>query len=70
VIFTKYKEHTKLIYDSVQKDADYVFILYGEKEDWTLRKNILRDIVNNGYYDYYGCYDPLFELSEKFCKEP
>ena|GEM_PF-405583 len=41
-----------------------------EKEDWELRKNILSDIVNNGYYDYYGCYDPLFELSEKFCTEP
>lgn len=30
VILTRYKEHAKQIYDSVQKDADYVFLLYGD----------------------------------------
>jgi len=43
VILTKYKEHAKLIYDSVQKDADYVFILYGDntiKENETIRRQL------------------------------
>lgn len=30
VILTRYKEHARLIYDSVREDADYVFLLYGD----------------------------------------
>jgi len=43
VILTKYKEHAKLIYDSVQKDADYVFILYGDnsvQENDSIRRQL------------------------------
>jgi len=43
VILTKYKEHAKLIYDRVQKDADYVFILYGDnsiKENDSIRRQL------------------------------
>jgi len=43
VILTKYKAHAKLIYDRVQKDADYVFILYGDnstKENDMIREQL------------------------------
>lgn len=33
VILTKYKEQAKYLYDNLQKDADYVFILYGDNSD-------------------------------------
>lgn len=36
-----------------------------EEEDWTLRKGILCDMIAHDYYDCYGCYDPIQELSEK-----
>ncbi len=29
---------------------------------WELRKKILADIVENDYYDYYGCIDPMEDL--------
>jgi hypothetical protein len=37
------------------------------QEDWNLRKNILSDIIRHGYYDCYGCYDPMLNLSNKLC---
>lgn len=33
VILTRYKEQAKYLYDHLQKDADYVFILYGDNSD-------------------------------------
>ncbi len=36
-----------------------------EEEDWRLRKEILCEIIAHDYYDCYGCYDPIKELSEK-----
>lgn len=36
-----------------------------EEEDWKLRKEILREVISNDYYDRYGCYDPIKELAEK-----
>lgn len=38
-----------------------------EDEDWQLRKKILKSIINHGYYDHFGCYDPMKNLSEKLC---
>lgn len=40
------------------------------QEDWKLRKEILRSIIENEYYDYYGCYDPMMELAEKLYTTP
>lgn len=37
------------------------------EEDWELRKNILSDIILHNYYSYYGCYDPMFDLSNELC---
>ncbi|MCM1154111.1 MAG: DEAD/DEAH box helicase family protein [Ruminococcus flavefaciens] len=33
VILTRYKEQAKYLYDNLQKDADYVFLLYGDNSD-------------------------------------
>ena len=33
MILTRYKEQAKYLYDYLQKDADYVFILYGDNSD-------------------------------------
>lgn len=33
VILTKYKEQAKYLYDHLQKDADHVFLLYGDNSD-------------------------------------
>lgn len=33
VILTKYKEQAKYLYENLQKDADFVFILYGDNSD-------------------------------------
>ncbi len=38
-----------------------------EQEDWVLRKNIFSDIILHNYYSKYGCYDPMFDLSNKLC---
>lgn len=38
-----------------------------EQEDWELRKNILSDIILHDYYNDYGCYDPMFDLSNELC---
>lgn len=38
-----------------------------EEEDWKLRKSILADMINHEYYDCYGCYDPMKDLSKKLC---
>lgn len=43
VILTKYKEHAKYLYDNLQKDAEHVFILYGDnsdKENTEIRKKM------------------------------
>ncbi len=36
-----------------------------EEDDWKLRKEILHEMISHGYYDSYGCYDPIKELAEK-----
>lgn len=36
-----------------------------EEEDWKIRKEILYEMIGHDYYDCYGCYDPIKELSEK-----
>jgi superfamily II DNA or RNA helicase len=49
VILTRYKEHAKLIYDSVRDAADHVFILYGDntgKENESIRMQ-LKEIPDN-----------------------
>lgn len=33
LILTKYKEHAKLLYDNLQGNADYIFILYGDNSN-------------------------------------
>jgi len=33
VILTRYKEQAKYLYDHLQEDADYVFVLYGDNSD-------------------------------------
>lgn len=40
------------------------------KEDWELRKNILSDIILHNNYNSYGCYDPMFDLSNELCVKP
>ncbi len=47
VILTRYKEQAKYLYDHLQKDADYVFLLYGDnsdKENADIRKK-LKDVT-------------------------
>jgi len=41
-----------------------------EQEDWELRKKILSDMIRHDYYNSYGCYDPMLDLSEKICTKP
>ncbi|MCD8120335.1 MAG: hypothetical protein LUE29_12815 [Lachnospiraceae bacterium] len=36
---------------------------------WSLRRQILSDIVENDYYDYYGCCDPMNDLVKELCVE-
>lgn len=49
VILTRYKEHARLIYESIREAADYVFLLYGDnsaKENEAVRmqlKEVPRD---------------------------
>ena len=33
VILTRFKEHAKLLYDTLQEEADHVFLLYGDNTD-------------------------------------
>lgn len=33
VILTRFKEHAKLLYDALKKEADHVFLLYGDNTD-------------------------------------
>lgn len=43
VILTRYKEQAKYLYDHLQKDVDYVFLLYGDnsdKENADMRKKL------------------------------
>lgn len=43
VILTRYKEQAKYLYDHLQKDADHVFLLYGDnsdKENANMRKKL------------------------------
>ena len=49
VILTRYKEQAKYLYDNLQKDADYVFILYGDnsdKENSEVRRK-LKEVTRN-----------------------
>lgn len=49
VILTKYKEQAKCLYDHLQKDADYVFLLYGDnsdKENLDVRRSLKEVPVN------------------------
>lgn len=49
VILTKYKEQAKYLYDHLQKDADYVFLLYGDnsdKENLDVRRS-LKEVSQN-----------------------
>lgn len=41
-----------------------------EQEDWKLRKQVLADMAAHDYYGSYGCYEPVFALSEKLCTKP
>lgn len=38
-----------------------------EKENWSIRKNVLRDIIYNEYYGYYNCGDVMSELVGRLC---
>ena len=38
-------------------------------EPWELRKIVLNDIIENEYYDYYGCSDPMENLLDVLCCE-
>ena len=33
IILTRFKEHAKLLYDTLKDEADYVFLLYGDNSD-------------------------------------
>lgn len=49
VILTKYKEQAKYLYDNLRKDADYVFLLYGDnsdKENLDVRRSLKEVPVN------------------------
>ena len=49
VILTKYKEQAKYLYDHLRKDADYVFLLYGDnsdKENLDVRRSLKEVPVN------------------------
>lgn len=49
VILTKYKEQAKYLYDHLQKDADHVFLLYGDnsdKENLDVRRS-LKEVSQN-----------------------
>ena len=41
-----------------------------EQEDWKLRKQVLADMAAHDYYGSYGCYEPIFALSERLCTKP
>lgn len=38
-----------------------------EKEPWEVKENILEDIYDNDFYDYYGIYDPMKDLANAIC---
>ena len=49
VILTRYKEQAKYLYDNLQRDADHVFILYGDnsdKENSEVRRR-LKEVTRN-----------------------
>ena len=49
VILTRYKEQAKYLYEHLQKDADYVFVLYGDnsdKENSEVRRR-LKEVAGN-----------------------
>lgn len=37
------------------------------QEPWEVRQKVLMDILENDYYDYYGCGNPTGNLSKKLC---
>lgn len=38
-----------------------------DQEPWEIKKEILNEIYENDFYDYYGIYDPMHDLSEAVC---
>ena len=49
VILTKFKEQAKYLYDHLRKDADHVFLLYGDnsdKENLDVRRSLKEVPVN------------------------
>ena len=38
-----------------------------KNESWEVREHILHSIVDNDFYDYYGVYDPMKDLSDVLC---
>ena len=38
-----------------------------EKEPWEVKEYILKEIYENGFYDYYGVYDPMEDLANAIC---
>lgn len=38
-----------------------------EKEPWEVKKQILKAIYENDYYDYYGVCDPMKDLADNLC---
>lgn len=36
-------------------------------EEWTLRRKIVKEIIENEYFDYYGCSDAMQELLAVLC---
>ena len=38
-----------------------------EDEPWEVKEMILEEIYDNDFFDYYGVYDPMFDLSNAIC---
>ncbi|MEE3462073.1 MAG: hypothetical protein VZR00_09360 [Lachnospiraceae bacterium] len=54
-----------VIWDMSEKAVKY---LKKNEEPWELRFQILQDIIDNDYYDYYGVLDPMEDLIKALCK--
>lgn len=55
----------EVIWDLAEKVVGY---LKKNEESWGLRFQILKEIVDNEYYDYYGVFDPMQDLIKALCK--
>lgn len=38
-----------------------------DQEPWEVKEHILKEIYENGYYDEYGVYDPMWDLANAIC---